>query len=119
MKPRPQDIISAVSVVFEIRREDLLNATRGQFRIAFARQAAMTLCRELTDWSLPRIGNQFGRDHTTVLHAVKRTMERAAGSPSLRDDLERCRGLAAVAVANRERNLAEIIGRPLVAEAAE
>ena len=35
-----------------------------------ARQVAMYLCRELTDLSLPQIGNLFERDHSTVLHAV-------------------------------------------------
>ena len=45
--------------------------------IAFARQVAMYLCREMTDSSLPQIGEYFGgRDHTTVLHAYK-TIEEA------------------------------------------
>ena len=41
--------------------------------LARARQIAMYLCRELTDLSLPKIGSRFGgRDHTTVMHSVKK-----------------------------------------------
>ena len=41
-----------------------------------ARQIAMYLCRELTDMSLPKIGQQFGgRDHTTVMHAERKIRE--------------------------------------------
>jgi chromosomal replication initiator protein len=44
-----------------------------------ARQVAMYLCRELTDMSLPRIGQAFGgRDHTTVMHANKKIRKQMA-----------------------------------------
>ena len=47
--------------------------------VAFARQVAMYLARELTDATLPAIGRAFGnRNHTTVMHACKRTAERMA-----------------------------------------
>ena len=38
----------------------------------------MYLCRELTDLSLPKIGQQFGRDHTTVMHANKKILNEMA-----------------------------------------
>jgi chromosomal replication initiator protein len=38
----------------------------------------MYLCRELTDLSLPRIGEKFGRDHTTVLHAERKIKDQMA-----------------------------------------
>ncbi|MEO7589018.1 MAG: helix-turn-helix domain-containing protein, partial [Arachnia sp.] len=45
--------------------------------IASARQIAMYLCRELTEMSLPKIGAKFGgRDHTTVLHSVRKINEK-------------------------------------------
>ena len=52
--------------------EDLCGSSRSRVLVT-ARQIAMYLCRELTDLSLPKIGQQFGgRDHTTVMHADKK-----------------------------------------------
>ena len=54
---------------FKIKQEDLLAKKRTR-NVAYPRQIAMYLCRELTETSLPRIGEMFGgRDHTTVIHA--------------------------------------------------
>ncbi|MEN6565133.1 MAG: chromosomal replication initiator protein DnaA [Veillonellales bacterium] len=54
---------------FKIKIDELLAKKRTR-NVAFPRQIAMYLCRELTDTSLPRIGEMFGgRDHTTVIHA--------------------------------------------------
>ena len=66
-----------VSSYFKIRIEDL-NAKKRTRNLAFPRQIAMYLCRELTDTSLPQIGSFFGgRDHTTVIHACEKiTKER-------------------------------------------
>jgi chromosomal replication initiator protein len=62
----------AVSDFFGIRIEEM-KAKRRTKGVAFPRQVAMYLCRELTDASLPRIGEEFGgRDHTTVMHACDR-----------------------------------------------
>jgi chromosomal replication initiator protein len=58
-----------VASYFKMKIEDL-HAKKRTRSIAFPRQIAMYLCRELTDTSLPQIGNFFGgRDHTTVIHA--------------------------------------------------
>ena len=58
-----------VASYFKIKIDDL-HAKKRTRNIAFPRQIAMYLCRELTDTSLPQIGNFFGgRDHTTVIHA--------------------------------------------------
>ena len=57
--------------------------------VARPRQAAMWLAKQLTTRSLPDIGRRFGgRDHTTVLHAVRRIDELRAGDPQLARDLE-------------------------------
>ena len=61
-----------VADYFGIKTEDLKSKRRNR-SIAFPRQIAMYLCREMTDNSLPKIGKQFGdRDHTTVLHAYEK-----------------------------------------------
>ena len=58
-----------VSTAFGIKMDDF-NSKKRTRAIAYPRQIAMYLSRELTDLSLPKIGNEFGgRDHTTVIHA--------------------------------------------------
>ena len=81
LKPRTRsvkEIQEQTCAAFGVSMDDLLSSTRTQ-PIAFARQVAMYLSRELTDVSLPAIGRAFGnRNHTTVMHACKRTAERIA-----------------------------------------
>jgi chromosomal replication initiator protein len=63
------DIQKAVGAEFNVKLEDF-KAKKRTKSIAFPRQIAMFLARELTDLSLPKIGDEFGgRDHTTVIHA--------------------------------------------------
>jgi chromosomal replication initiator protein len=65
-------IMAVAAEYFSISIDDLTGSSRSRV-IANARQMAMYLCRELTDLSLPKIGEKFGnRDHTTVLHAEKK-----------------------------------------------
>ncbi|MCK7592452.1 chromosomal replication initiator protein DnaA [Pseudomarimonas salicorniae] len=65
------NIVKVVADYHQLRVADLLGKRRTQ-SLARARQMAMALARELTEHSLPEIGNEFGgRDHTTVLHACK------------------------------------------------
>lgn len=63
-------IKAIVSQAYGISVEDMESKKRPK-DIAYPRQIAMYLCRELTDLSLPKIGSDFGgRDHTTVIHAI-------------------------------------------------
>lgn len=63
------EIQKTVSAHYKIRVEDLKSKRRTK-QVVFPRQVAMYLSRELTDSSLPKIGEEFGgRDHTTVIHA--------------------------------------------------
>lgn len=62
-------IKEVVSTYFKIKLDDL-SAKKRTRNVTYPRQIAMYLCRELTDSSLPKIGEEFGgRDHTTVIHA--------------------------------------------------
>lgn len=71
-------IIAQTADYFTLSIEDLCGASRSRVLVT-ARQIAMYLCRELTDLSLPKIGQQFGgRDHTTVMHANRKIAEQMA-----------------------------------------
>ncbi len=67
-----ENIQKTVAEYYKIRIADLLSKRRSR-SIARPRQVAMALAKELTNYSLPEIGDAFGgRDHTTVLHACRR-----------------------------------------------
>jgi chromosomal replication initiator protein len=76
-----QDVQAATCEAFGVSLDDLLSSGRA-VRVAWPRQVAMYLARELTDQTLPAIGRAFGnRNHSTVLHACQRTRERIADDP--------------------------------------
>jgi chromosomal replication initiator protein len=82
------DIQKATADHFGLKQADLISERRNR-SIARPRQAAMWLTKQLTTRSLPDIGRRFGgRDHTTVLHAVRRIEELKAADPQLTRDLE-------------------------------
>jgi chromosomal replication initiator protein len=65
-------IMATTATYFGISLEDLCGSSRSRVLVT-ARQVAMYLCRELTELSLPKIGQHFGgRDHTTVMHADRK-----------------------------------------------
>jgi chromosomal replication initiator protein len=68
-------IMAQTADYFGLTMEDLSGSSRSRVLVT-ARQIAMYLCRELTDLSLPKIGQAFGgRDHTTVMHANRKVRE--------------------------------------------
>jgi chromosomal replication initiator protein len=76
-------IMSSTSEYFGVSLDDLRGHSRSRVLVN-ARQVAMYLCRELTDLSLPRIGQAFGgRDHTTVMHADRKIRQHMAERRSL------------------------------------
>jgi chromosomal replication initiator protein len=83
------EIQAVVGEHFGLSADELLSSTRAQ-RVAWPRQLAMYLARELTGESLPAIGREFGgRDHTTVLHAWRRTTARIASDEESRLAVEK------------------------------
>ena len=82
------EIQKATADHFGLKQADLLSERRTR-AVARPRQAAMWICKQLTTRSLPDIGRRFGgRDHTTVIHAVRRIDELRAADPRLAQDLE-------------------------------
>ncbi len=70
--PTASTIINTTSSYFNLHPDDLKSKKRTQ-SVTIPRQIAMYLCRELTEHSLPKIGEEFGgRDHTTVMHSHKK-----------------------------------------------
>lgn len=83
------EIQTATCKFFGLSPDELLSSGRTA-RIAWPRQVAMYLSRELTDESLPAIGRHFGgRDHTTVLHACRRATARISDDEVSRDAVEK------------------------------
>lgn len=95
------EIKAAACQQFGVSAEELVSPTRTA-RLAWPRQVAMYLARELTQESLPAIGRAFGgRDHTTVLHAWRRTEERMTANPSSRTVVEDLRARLTTPTADR------------------
>jgi chromosomal replication initiator protein len=81
-----ENIQKEVSEYYKMRVSDLLSRRRTR-TIARPRQMAMALSKELTDHSLPEIGEAFGgRDHTTVLHACRKIEELCETDGRIRED---------------------------------
>ncbi len=83
-----EEIQKRVAQHFNIRTSDMHSARRAR-SVARPRQVAMYLAKQLTARSLPEIGRKFGgRDHTTVMHAVKKVDELREQDPSFAEDVE-------------------------------
>jgi len=83
-----EEIQKKVAAHFNIRTSDMHSARRAR-SVARPRQVAMYLAKQLTSRSLPEIGRKFGgRDHTTVMHAVKKVDELRERDASFAEDVE-------------------------------
>lgn len=85
---RIEEIIKTVSRHFGVSKPDILSQRRHR-SVVWPRQIGMYLSKQLTARSLPEIGRRFGnRDHTTVLHAIRKIDKELDANPRLRDELE-------------------------------
>ena len=85
---RIEEIIKTVSRHFGVSKPDILSQRRHR-SVVWPRQIGMYLSKQLTARSLPEIGRRFGnRDHTTVLHAIRKIENELDGNPRLRDEIE-------------------------------
>ncbi|MDX1496707.1 MAG: chromosomal replication initiator protein DnaA, partial [Salinisphaeraceae bacterium] len=81
-----ESIQTTVADYFQIRKAELLSKRRNR-SVARPRQIAMAISKELTDRSLPEIGEAFGgRDHTTVLHACRKVAELCRTDTRINED---------------------------------
>ena len=83
-----EDIQRKVAEHYNIRLSDMHSPRRAR-PVARPRQVAMYLSKQLTEHSLPEIGRKFGgRDHTTIIHGVRKIEELCATDRGLKDDIE-------------------------------
>ena len=83
-----EDIQKRVAEHYNVRLADMHSPRRAR-SVARPRQVAMYLAKQLTTRSLPEIGRKFGgRDHTTVMHAVRKIDELRAADPGLSEDID-------------------------------
>ena len=82
-----ENIKRKVADYYNIRVSDLSSPRRTR-TLARPRQIAMALAKELTQHSLPEIGESFGKDHTTVLHACRKVVELREQDLKIREDYE-------------------------------
>lgn len=88
-----EDILRIISRHFGVSKGDLLSQRRHR-SVVWPRQIGMYLAKHLTQRSLPEIGRRFGnRDHTTVLHAIRKIEGQLSDNPRLRDEIEELKKL--------------------------
>ncbi len=84
-KVTPKLIKDCVCKHFNIKLSDMESAKRSR-NLSYPRQIAMYMCRDMTDMSLPKIGESFGnRDHTTVLHACEKISSEMVSNNNLKE----------------------------------
>lgn len=91
----PAPIVGAVCAAFRVTHEEIVSRRRGQ-HVVLARQVAVYLLREITDYSFPRIGDYFGRDHSTAIYSHAQIARRVATEAPFRALLRKVKETLAV-----------------------
>lgn len=86
------DVIKNIVAEEYLVKVSEINGKRRTQKIADARQVAMYLCREMTDLSLPKLGDEFDRDHTTVLHAYNKIQNEISEDNNLKIKIDKIVG---------------------------
>ena len=82
-----EDVLRTISGHFNVTKQDILSSRRHK-TIVYPRQIGMYLAKVLTTRSLPEIGRKFGgRDHTTVLHAVRKIEKLIKTDPTIKESI--------------------------------
>jgi chromosomal replication initiator protein len=85
----PEEIMKAVARHYQVSLADL-KSDRKNRQLALPRQLAMYLCRKYSHLSLPDIGSLFGgKNHTTVLHAIRKISKTTATDAMLKDSMSK------------------------------
>lgn len=101
IKPKLAEVIRVVASAHGISVEEIKSACRKR-HLAWPRQVAAYLCRELTDHSLPEIGRALGnKDHTTILFSYRKILSLSGADEQLRGTLALCREEIAKEAARR------------------
>ena len=94
--PKVEDILRVVSKHFGVSKHDILSQRRHR-SIVWPRQVGMFLAKAMTARSLPEIGRRFGgRDHTTVLHAIRKIEGELKANSRLRAEIEDLKKMLAI-----------------------
>lgn len=93
----PNDVIEAVCEAFDVDREEVYSKSRTT-RIVEARGVIWYVCRQVTMYSYPELGREFGRDHSTIIHGVTKVEAR------MYNDKEFSKKVATVVAYIQERN---------------
>ena len=86
-KITPEYIIEACAKFYNVRKEDIFSEKRTK-DVAFARQVSIYIIREITNFSFPKIGSLFGKDHATAIYAIKQVTKAMESDISIKINIE-------------------------------
>lgn len=86
-KITPESIIEACAKFYNVKKEDIFSEKRTK-DVAFARQVSIYIIREITNFSFPKIGSLFGKDHATAIYAIKQVTKAMENDISIKINIE-------------------------------